>query len=107
MTTDRSGPPALERLLARVLYSGTWIASLVIAIGIGLALIASRAGARGATIAPDMRVVTAGIVIFILLPVVRVALMLIAFLRHRDFGLSAIAALVLLFIALGFIVGRV
>jgi uncharacterized membrane protein len=106
MTTDLAAPPALERPLARVLYAGTWLASVVIAIGIALALVDSRAGTRGATIAPDMRVVTAGIVLFILLPVVRVALMLIAFLRQRDFGLSAIAALVLLFIALGFVVGR-
>ena len=107
MTTDLAAPPALERLLARVLYAGTWLASVMIAIGIALALIDSRAGMRGTTIVPDMRVVTAGIVLFILLPVVRVTLMLIAFLRQRDFGLSAIAALVLLFIALGFVVGRV
>jgi uncharacterized membrane protein len=107
MTTDLAGPPALERLLARVLYAGTWLASVMIAIGIGLALIDSPAGAHGATNASDMRIVTAGIVLFILLPIVRVALMLIAFLRQRDFGLSAVAALVLLFISLGFVVGRV
>lgn len=109
MTIDGSAPPAppaLERLLARVMHHGTWLASAMIAIGLALALLGSRIDGREAAMAADMRVVTAGIVLFILLPVARVALMLIAFLRQRDYGLSAVSALVLLFIILGFVFGR-
>jgi uncharacterized membrane protein len=39
------------------------------------------------------------------LPVLRVTLMLIVFLRERDYRFGAIAALVLTFIVLGFVLG--
>jgi uncharacterized membrane protein len=80
----------LESRLARVLGAGTWIASGVIAIGLALG---------------GLRVATAGLVLFILLPVGRLTLMLIAYLRQRDYRLSAITGVVLFFIALGFVVG--
>jgi uncharacterized membrane protein len=86
-------PPRLEGLLAGVLHYGTWFASAVIAGGLALALMASRDG---------MRIVTAGIALFILLPVLRVFVMLMVFLRERDYRFSAIAGLVLLIIFLGF-----
>jgi uncharacterized membrane protein len=81
---------ALERRVARVLQDGTWAAASV--IGVGLA-------------SGSVRVVTAGIIGLILLPVVRVTLMLAAYLGQRDYRLSAIAGLVLLFLALGFLTG--
>ena len=80
----------LERQLAIVLRYGTWIATAVIALGL----------AGGGT-----RTATAGIAIMILLPVLRLFVMLIVFLRQRDYALSAIAGLVLAFIALGFKMG--
>jgi uncharacterized membrane protein len=80
----------LERLLASVLRYGTWIATAVIALGL------LGAGTRTATV---------GIALLILLPVLRLIVMLIVFLRHRDYALSAIAGLVLAFIALGFKMG--
>ena len=52
-----------------------------------------------------MGIATAGIVLFILLPVLRVAAMLIFFLRARDYRYGAIAALVLLIISFSFFVG--
>ena len=52
-----------------------------------------------------MRLVTIGIALFILLPVLRVVLMLIVFLRERDYRFSAIAALVLTILLVGFVVG--
>ena len=82
--------PRLERLLANLLHYGSWLAS--IAIGLGLAL-------------SFMRIATLGIALFILLPSVRVLLMLIVFLRARDYRFTAIAALVLAIIVLGFAVG--
>jgi uncharacterized membrane protein len=51
---------------------------------------------------PNIRLVTIGIALFLLLPVLRVALMLIVFLRERDYWFSAIAALVLTILLVGF-----
>jgi uncharacterized membrane protein len=48
--------------------------------------------------------VKAGVAVFILLPVARVALMLTLFLRERDYAYTVIAALVLAIIAAGVIV---
>ncbi len=100
-----SGHPVLERLLAQVLQYGTWLASATIAVGLALALIVSRPGAHSAGSLSSTRIVETGIVLFILLPVFRVFLMLLVFLKERDYRFSAIAGLVLLILALGFIVG--
>jgi len=84
----------LERWLAG-LRSGTWVASIVIAIG----LILTSVGPTG------MHVAEAGIGMLILLPVARVILMLLAFLRARDYRLALAAGLVLSIIAAGIVVG--
>ena len=89
-------PAPLERILAGLLYHGTYIASLVIALGLGLAFASNRAGERIAGV---------GIALFIVLPVARVGAMLIFFLRTRDHRFSAIAALVLVIIVISYIVG--
>lgn len=89
-----SGP--LESLLARLLYYGTLAASGLIALGLALSAGSAPVG---------MAVATAGIALFILLPALRVATMLIFFLRARDYRYSAIAALVLLIIAFSLFVG--
>ena len=47
------------------------------------------------------RIITAGIALLIVLPVLRVLLMLIVFLCERDFRFGAIALLVLAIILLG------
>jgi uncharacterized membrane protein len=49
--------------------------------------------------------VTAGIGLFILLPILRVILMLTIFLKERDYKFAAAAAVVLLFIFAGFAIG--
>lgn len=51
----------------------------------------------------DIRLVTIGIAMFLLLPVLRVVLILIVFLRERDYRFSAIAALVLTITLAGFV----
>jgi uncharacterized membrane protein len=51
------------------------------------------------------RIITAGIALLIALPVLRVLLMLIVFVRQRDFRLSAIAMLVLVIIVAGSVLG--
>jgi uncharacterized membrane protein len=81
----------LEGLLAGVLHYGTWLACAVIALGLA--------------VSSNGHIVAAGIALLILLPVLRVALMLAVFLRQRDYRFSAIAALVLMIIFLGFALG--
>lgn len=82
---------ALERRIAALLGAGTWLASLVIAGG--LAIPAATA------------LVKAGVALFIALPIARVALMLVAFLRHRDYRIGIVSVLVLLIILLGIVFG--
>ena len=86
---------ALEDLLARLLHHGTLAASGIIAFGLAL----RESGLVGWGVA------AAGIALFILLPALRVAAMLIFFLRAGDYRYGAIAALVLLIISFSFTVG--
>jgi uncharacterized membrane protein len=86
----------LERILGSLLHYGTYIASFVIALGLALVIASNPAG---------QRIATAGIALFIVLPVARVGAMLIFFLRARDHRFSAIAALVLVIIAISYWVG--
>lgn len=93
-----------DRLIAGLLWNGTWLASAIIAAGlvleflhgIGMAVLHDVAG-------PD--IVKAGIALFILLPIARVALMFAIFLRERDYAYTGISALVLVIIGAGFVVG--
>jgi uncharacterized membrane protein len=96
LTIDIASAPRLERALGALLHYGTLLASAVIALGLVLAL---SVGATG------LRVATAGLVLFILLPVVRVAAMLLFFLRTREYKFGAIAALVMSIILLSFFLG--
>lgn len=105
MSTSISEPGRLERLLAKLLNYGTWLASAVIALGIAVALVERYSGMQDMAIALGMPIVTAGIALFILLPVVRVIVMLVMFVRERDYLFIAIAGLVLMIILLGFVLG--
>jgi uncharacterized membrane protein len=70
----------LESWVAALLRYGTWLASAAIAVGLVLG---------------PMRIATMGIVLFILLPILRVSLMLLVFIRERDARLAVIAGMVL------------
>jgi uncharacterized membrane protein len=98
MNSDLARHPRLERLLASFLHIGTGIGCLVIGIGLAVQLI------DGASIAA-MPIITAGIAIFILLPVLRVLIMLLVFLQERDRRFSMITALVLAIIIIGAVLG--
>lgn len=89
-------PTPLEKLLGMMLYVGTRIASLVIGLGLVVAVPSAAAGTHIAAV---------GIAIFIALPVVRVAAMLFFFLRARDYRFGGIAALVLGIIFFSYLVG--
>ncbi|MGS1009518.1 DUF1634 domain-containing protein [Achromobacter anxifer] len=89
-----------DRVIAGLLWYGTWLASALIAAGMALDFLPQAlAGLRG------QELVKAGVALFILLPVARVALMLAIFLRERDYAYTAISALVLLIIAAGVVSG--
>ena len=96
---------ALDSLLALTLHYGTMLASAITGFGVVMALIGSGIGSRQPATLRAVDIVTAGIVLFILLPVLRVVLMLVSFLRERDYLLSVIAGVVLAIILLSFAVG--
>jgi uncharacterized membrane protein len=98
-------PGRLEQLLAILLRCGSWLASAAIAVGFALALLGSNPRPWNLAIPPNMRIATGGIVLFILLPVLRVLLMLLVFVRERDLRLISIAGLVLAIILLGIVLG--
>lgn len=95
----------LEESLAALLRYGSWLASAGIGVGFALALVDSRFGTRNLAILPNMRIAAIGIVLFILLPTLRVLLMLLVFIREGDFRLAASAGLVLAIILLGIVLG--
>jgi uncharacterized membrane protein len=95
----------LEELLASLLRYGSWLASAAIGLGFALALIGSNSRTWNLAILPSMRIATLGIALFVLLPVLRVLLMLLVFIRERDFRFASIAALVLAIILLGIVLG--
>jgi uncharacterized membrane protein len=93
-------PIRIESLLARVLNVGTWLASIVIAAGLLLSLFHQRT-----SFPTGAQILTAGIGLFILLPILRVILMLIFFAKERDYKFTAAAAVVLLTIFAGLAIG--
>jgi uncharacterized membrane protein len=105
MSTGDTRNPRLESLLAGLLYYGSWLACAVIAVGLVLAFAQEGFGPGNGAPSSGMRVVTAGIALFILLPVLRVCVMLVVFVRERDYRFVAIAAAVLAIILVGTAVG--
>ncbi|KFX66648.1 DUF1634 domain-containing protein [Paraburkholderia fungorum] len=112
----------LEHWLARLLHYGTWVATGIVAIGLAISLLRTGDGKLGKlasalsgmrtlpemlSISAGMHVMTVGIALFILLPIMRLILMLGMFLHQRDYRFSAIAALVLLIVAAGLLAGAV
>jgi uncharacterized membrane protein len=101
MSGDRKRGSDLERRLATMLQFGTWVGSCIIAVGWVLSAIGEPPSLPTAAVG----IVQAGIALFILLPALRVLLMVVAFVCERDYGLGAVAALVLTVIAVGAALG--
>jgi uncharacterized membrane protein len=95
MSTEIVKPPQAELLLAGLLRYGTWLASGV--TGLGLAV--SLAGVEGTA------VVAVGVALFIALPVLRVLVMLGAFIVDQDYRLVLVATVVLITILAGLVIG--
>ena len=100
MSSRTIKPVRIESLLAGVLNVGTWLASVVIAAGLVLSLFYEQTAFPSGA-----RVVTTGIGLFILLPILRVILMLAIFVKERDYKFAAAAAVVLVIIFAGFAIG--
>jgi uncharacterized membrane protein len=71
-------------MLAGVLSYGTWIASAIIAAWLVLPLLGQRPVLSILYIGGGLQLVTVGIAVIIMLPVLRVIIMLIAFLYKGD-----------------------
>ena len=84
-----------ELLLAGLLRYGTWLASGVTGLGLAMPLV----GVEGA------RVVAAGVALFVALPVLRVLVMLGAFILNQDYRLLIVATAVLMTILAGLVIG--
>jgi uncharacterized membrane protein len=95
MTEEVVKAPSLEIVLAGLLRYGTWLASGVTGLGLALTLV----GVEGT------RVDTAGVALFIALPVLRVLVMLAAFIFKQDYRLAILAMVVLLTIFAGLVIG--
>ncbi|CAB3752514.1 DUF1634 domain-containing protein [Paraburkholderia humisilvae] len=105
MNPQKYTPPLLDRRLAVLLQYGTWVACTVIAAGLMLDA-AARTGMLDAIHARwSAYVVTAGVGLFVLLPILRVTLMLAIFAQQRNRRYVMIAATVLAIIAVGCVLG--
>lgn len=101
MSADRKRASGLEQCLATTLRLGTWVGSCVIAVG----WVLSATGEPPSLPTAPVAIVRAGIALFILLPALRVLLMVVGFVRERDYRFGAIAALVLAIIVVGAALG--
>ena len=95
MSKGAGKAPQPELLLAGLLRYGTWLASGVTGLGVAMSLV----GVEGT------RVVAAGVALFIALPVLRVLVMLGAFVLNRDYRLVIVATAVLVTILAGLVIG--
>jgi uncharacterized membrane protein len=100
MSSKQIKPGRIESLLARLLNVGTRVASMVIAGGLALSWLNQRTPLPIAT-----QLVTTGIALFILLPILRVILMFTFYLKDRDYQFAVAAAVVLLILFAGCAIG--
>jgi Protein of unknown function (DUF1634) len=95
----------LERLLARQMRYGVWLASGVTALGTIVTVFGRCTAEHGPTMTLGTSIVRTGIVLIILLPILRVVVMMTVFLRQRDYLIGMIAGIVLATIGVGFVAG--
>jgi Protein of unknown function (DUF1634) len=88
----------IESVLARALALGTWLISAIISAGLLLSFFS-------AGMPYGSRIITAGIGLFILLPIARIILMLALFVRIREYKFAGIAAFVLAIIFASLVIG--
>jgi uncharacterized membrane protein len=84
-----------EKRIGALLRAGTRLASMVIGLGLAWGLLEPGLTHDALQGRAGLQVMTFGVALFIGLPILRVFLMLLLFLRERDYALSLIAVLVL------------
>lgn len=89
-----------NRAIARLLWTGTCVASAILALGMLGGMLKQWGRSLPRPFDAD-HLLSAGIVIFVLLPVARVISTLITFARARDVVYMALSGFVLLVIGLG------
>lgn len=92
-----------DRIIAALLWYGTWFACAQIAGGMVFGMRHPSADSLALGLSGH-QLVKAGVAFLILLPVARVVLMLTIFLRERDYAYALIAAIVLAIIAAGVVI---
>jgi uncharacterized membrane protein len=95
MSTETVNASRTELLLAGLLRYGTWLASGLTGLGLAMPL----AGVEGTA------VVAVGVALFVALPVLRVLVMLGAFIVEQDYRLVLVATVVLMTILAGLAIG--
>jgi hypothetical protein len=100
MTVRATHPRRDEQILGWLLAAGTSVGCALIALG----LLAGPVGSTGGNVLHNS-LGRVGIGVFVLLPTARVILMLVLFLRKREYLLAAAAWVVFVIIALGCFLG--
>ena len=95
MSEETVQAPQPEWLLAGLLRYGTWLASGVMGLGLAISLV----GVEGT------QVIAAGVALFIALPVLRLLVMLGAFILGRDYRLVIVTTVVLVTILAALVIG--
>lgn len=98
-------PDHLERRLARLLQVGTVVITAILGLGILMHSTGMDSGIRIPATDWHLDLMVVGIAGFIVLPVLRVVVMLEAYLREQDRILALFAGLVLTIIAAGVVAG--
>jgi len=95
----------MERILAGLLRYGAIVASGWIAIGMALFAYNNHSSHNNHLATISNRCLAIGIVLLIVLPVLRVAIVTVIFVLEKDFRFALISGAVLAIISLGFLLG--
>ncbi|MGE5674366.1 MAG: DUF1634 domain-containing protein [Mycobacterium leprae] len=90
---------SVELVLARLLRVGSVLAAVLVGAGILFLMTGVQAALGG-------RLITAGLLVLVSTPVMRVAAALVVFLREKDYAFALFCTLVLLAISVGVVVGH-
>jgi uncharacterized membrane protein len=92
MTPHRSGLQRLELMLGRLLHAGVIVSAVCLATGLGLWML------RGPS-TPSNAALTAGLVVLMATPIMRVVVSLVAYIRMRDWFFVLTTVMVFLLLA--------
>ncbi|MBN8954602.1 MULTISPECIES: DUF1634 domain-containing protein [unclassified Rhizobium] len=102
--TEHAEDERLGRALAALLWFGTWAASALIAIGIGVEAI-QRVPDMSTSALAGYAIVKAGVALLIMLPAARVLMLFAVFVYRRDRIYALIAACILAILGAGVVIG--